>query len=111
VCTNQALQQCENVPRQQCTKKHKKVPVRISKNIPKKVCDTTGYGYSSNIPNTQQPTNPEVVLDIGRANPNTNLLKNNSSLTNRTIVNIIISDRTLTTIKFVFMYLVPNHSK
>merc|ERR1712165_13290 len=77
VCTNQALQQCENVPRQQCTKKHKKVPVRISKNIPKKVCDTTGYGYSSNPSNTQQPTNPEVVLDIGRANPNTNLLKNN----------------------------------
>jgi len=73
VCTNQPLQQCENVPRQQCTKKHKKVPVRISKNIPKKVCDTTGYGYSSN---TQQPTNPEV-LDIGRANPNTNILKSN----------------------------------
>merc|ERR1712186_124360 len=78
VCHNQPLQQCENVPRQQCTKKHKKVPVRISKNIPKKVCDTTGtgYGYSSNTPNTQQPTTPEV-LDIGRANPNTNLLKNN----------------------------------
>merc|ERR1712038_1751632 len=77
VCHNQPLQQCEDVPRQHCTTKHKKVPVRISKNIPKKVCDTTGYGYSSNIPNTQQPTNPEVVLDIGRANPNTNLLKNN----------------------------------
>merc|ERR1711874_544201 len=77
VCTNQPLQQCENVPRQQCTKKHKKVPVRISKNIPKKVCDTTGtgYGYSSSS-SAQQPTNPEV-LDIGRANPNTNLLKNN----------------------------------
>merc|ERR1712154_483301 len=76
VCTNQALQQCENVPRQQCTTKHKKVPVRISKNIPKKVCDTTGpgYGYSSN---TQQPANPEVVLDIERANPSTNILKNN----------------------------------
>merc|ERR1712226_414198 len=68
---------CNDVPRQQCTKKHKKVPVRISKNIPKKVCDTTGYGYSSNTHNTQKPTNPEVVLDIGRANSNTNLLKNN----------------------------------
>merc|ERR1712154_755239 len=73
VCTNQPLQQCEDVPREQCTKKHKKVPVRISRNIPKKVCDTTGYGYSSN---TQQPTNPEV-LDIGRANPNTNIVKSN----------------------------------
>jgi len=73
VCTNQPLQQCENVPRQHCTTKHKKVPVRISKNIPKKVCDT-GYGYSANTPNTHQP---EVVLDIERSNPNTNLLKNN----------------------------------
>merc|ERR1712158_97419 len=73
VCTNQPLQQCENVPRQHCTKKHKKVPVRISRNIPKKVCDTTGYGYSSN---TEQQSNPEV-LDIGRANPNTNIVKSN----------------------------------
>merc|ERR1712048_1179789 len=72
VCTNQPLQQWENVPRQHCTTKHKKVPVRISKNIPKKVCDT-GYGYSANPPNTP----PEVVLDIERSNPNTNLLKNN----------------------------------
>merc|ERR1711933_596167 len=73
VCHNQPLQQCEDVPRQHCTTKHKKVPVRISKNIPKKVCDT-GYGYSANTPNTHQP---EVVLDIERSNPNTNLLKNN----------------------------------
>merc|ERR1739842_96731 len=58
---------CNDVPEQKCV------------DIPKKVCDTTGtgYGYSSNTHNTQQPTNPEVVLDIGRANPNTNLLKNN----------------------------------
>merc|ERR1712110_110293 len=47
------------------TTKHKKVPVRISKNIPKKVCDT---GY------TQQP-----VINIAKSNPNqnTNLVKNN----------------------------------
>jgi hypothetical protein len=79
VCTNQPLQKCDNVPRQHCTTKHKKVPVRISKSIPKKVCDTAGsdYGYSANTPNTPQPANPEVVLDIGRANPITNLLKNN----------------------------------
>merc|ERR1712154_114850 len=76
VCNDVPEQKCVNVPRQQCTTKHKKVPVRISKNIPKKVCDTTGpgYGYSSN---TQQPANPEVVLDIERANPSTNILKNN----------------------------------
>merc|ERR1712193_299357 len=70
VYTNQPLQQCEDVPRQQCTTKHKKVPVRISKNIPKKVCDT---GY------TQQPVNPDFVLDIERSNTNqkTNIVKSN----------------------------------
>merc|ERR1712088_414134 len=70
VCHNQPLQQCEDVPRQQCTTKHKKVPVRISKNIPKKVCDT---GY------TQQPVNPDFVLDIERSNTNqkTNIVKSN----------------------------------
>merc|ERR1712193_520897 len=73
VCNDVPEQKCVDVPSQHCTTKHKKVPVRISKNIPKKVCDT-GYGYSANTPNTHQP---EVVLDIERSNPNTNLLKNN----------------------------------
>merc|ERR1712152_68336 len=69
VCTNQPLQQCEEVPRQHCTTKHKKVPVRISKSVPKKVCDT-GYGYSAQ----PSPALPEAVLEIGR---NTNLVKSN----------------------------------
>merc|ERR1712186_121325 len=73
VCTNQALQQCEDIPRQHCTAKHKKVPVRVSKNVPKKVCDT-GYGYSANVPSALPASNPEAVLDIGRT---TNLVKNN----------------------------------
>merc|ERR1712165_603277 len=59
VCTNQPLQQCKEVPRQHCTTKHKKVPVRVSKSVPKKVCDT---GYSAH---PSHPL-PEAVLDIGR---------------------------------------------
>merc|ERR1712154_418977 len=68
-CQDVPRQQCRQVPDQHCTNKHKKVPVRISKSVPKKVCDT-GYGYSA------QPSSalPEAVLDIGR---NTNLVKNN----------------------------------
>merc|ERR1711936_1016453 len=60
VCSNQPLQQCQDVPRQHCTNNHKKVPVRVSKTVPKKVCDSD-HGYSA-------PTAalPEVVLDIGR---------------------------------------------
>merc|ERR1712244_31285 len=60
VCTNQPLQQCQDVPRQHCTNNHKKVPVRISKTVPKKVCDS-GHGYSA-----PPAVLPEVVLDIGR---------------------------------------------
>jgi len=41
-CFNQPLTQCKKVPEQQCHAVHKKVPVRVSKNVPKKVCDT-GY--------------------------------------------------------------------
>jgi len=61
VCTNQPLQQCKEVPRQHCTNKHKKVPVRVSKSVPKKVCDT---GYSAH-PSHPLPEGP-AVLDIGR---------------------------------------------
>merc|ERR1712193_85745 len=61
VCTNQPLQQCKEVPRQHCTNEHKKVPVRISKSVPKKVCDT---GYSAH-PSHPLPEGP-AVLDIGR---------------------------------------------
>ena len=42
MCTNQPLEQCEAVPRQHCEASHKKVPVRVSRRIPKKVCDTAG---------------------------------------------------------------------
>merc|ERR1712179_735653 len=40
VCTNQPLQKCQDVPRQNCQTQHKKVPIRVSRQVPKKVCDT-----------------------------------------------------------------------
>jgi len=46
VCRSEPQKQCAQVPRQQCHSVHKKVPVRISKNVPKKVCDD-GYGSNS----------------------------------------------------------------
>merc|ERR1712038_553066 len=60
VCRDVPEQVCQDVPRQHCTNKHKKVPVRISKTVPKKVCDS-GHGYSA-----PPAALPEVVLDIGR---------------------------------------------
>jgi len=42
VCTNQPLQKCQEVPRESCETEHKKVPVRVSRQVPKKICDAAG---------------------------------------------------------------------
>jgi len=39
VCTNQPLQRCHDEPRQACQQVHKRVPHRVSRQHPKKVCD------------------------------------------------------------------------
>merc|ERR1712112_160515 len=49
VCRNQSQKQCSQVPRQECHSVHKKFPVRISKTVPKKVCNE-GYGASASRP-------------------------------------------------------------
>merc|ERR1711909_263973 len=39
VCTNELLTECQDVPRQACHSEHKRFPVRVSRQEPKKVCD------------------------------------------------------------------------
>ena len=39
VCKSEQIQKCYDVPREVCTISHKKVPVRVSKTVPKKVCN------------------------------------------------------------------------
>merc|ERR1711973_584986 len=39
VCTNEPLSECQDVPRQACHSEHKRFPVRVSRQAPKKVCD------------------------------------------------------------------------
>merc|ERR1711877_100620 len=39
ICKTEPLTECQDVPRQQCHSEHKRFPVRISKQAPKKVCD------------------------------------------------------------------------
>ena len=41
-------QDCQNVPQQQCRAVHKKVPQRISRTVPKKVCDGGSGGSEFN---------------------------------------------------------------
>merc|ERR1712141_219432 len=39
VCTSEPLTECQDVPRQQCHSEHKRFPIRVSRQEPKKVCD------------------------------------------------------------------------
>merc|ERR1712226_1493174 len=40
ICQNEPLTKCEEVPRQACPKEHRRVPIRVSKAVPKKSCGT-----------------------------------------------------------------------
>jgi len=42
VCKSQPITKCSEVPKQICHLKHKRVPVRVSKKVPKKVCNVPG---------------------------------------------------------------------
>merc|ERR1712198_786888 len=45
-CTNEPYQKCDKIPQQDCQTIHKKVPNRVSRRVPKKVCDDgSGSGY------------------------------------------------------------------
>merc|ERR1712054_359451 len=39
ICKTEPLTECQDVPRRQCHSEHKRFPVRISRQAPKKVCD------------------------------------------------------------------------
>merc|ERR1712172_455776 len=39
VCTSEPLTECQGVPRQSCHSEHKRFPVRVSRQAPKKVCN------------------------------------------------------------------------
>merc|ERR1712080_575007 len=38
-CTNEPYQKCDQVPKETCRVEHKKTPQRVSRTVPKKVCD------------------------------------------------------------------------
>ena len=42
VCKSQPITQCQEVPKQICRVHHKRVPVRVSKKVAKKVCNVPG---------------------------------------------------------------------
>merc|ERR1712115_11210 len=40
VCKTQQLKKCVDIPKEVCHVSHKKIPVRVSKSVPKKVCNS-----------------------------------------------------------------------
>merc|ERR1711872_844448 len=58
VCSNQPLQKCQDVPRQACQAVHKKVPIRISRRVSKKVCQD---GHSEIDVPSPAISGPEIV--------------------------------------------------
>merc|ERR1712013_590096 len=40
ICQSEPLTKCEDVPKQSCHKEHRRVPIRVSKAVPKKTCST-----------------------------------------------------------------------
>jgi hypothetical protein len=44
VCTNEPYTKCDQVPQEKCRVEHKKTPKRVSKSVPKKVCDSNFEG-------------------------------------------------------------------
>lgn len=50
VCKSQPITQCQEVPKQICRVHHKKVPVRVSKKVAKKVCNVPGETVHHAVP-------------------------------------------------------------
>merc|ERR1711909_223023 len=57
VCHDVPEQKCVSVPRQNCQTQHKKVPIRVSRQVPKKVCDTAHTTLDNLLPSS----GPEIV--------------------------------------------------
>merc|ERR1711910_197965 len=69
-CQNEPLTKCEDVPRQSCHKEHRRVPIRVSKAVPKKTCGTNVLPPSPpppQLPAVQPrpfPEAPETVQEV-----------------------------------------------
>ena len=63
ICTNQPYQACSDVPRQNCVAVHKKVPVRVTRQAAKKVCDDTDE-YSDGVTEATRNVNLAGILGI-----------------------------------------------
>merc|ERR1711881_824112 len=65
VCTNEPLTECQDVPRQACHSEHKRFPVRVSRQEPKKVCDEGSVHAPLAAPVHQAAPSVQDLLNYG----------------------------------------------
>merc|ERR1712088_1231816 len=65
VCTSEPLTECQDVPRQQCHSEHKRFPIRVSRQEPKKVCDETPVHAPLAAPVHHQQPSVQDLLSYG----------------------------------------------
>merc|ERR1712173_91132 len=71
VCKSQPITKCSEVPKQICHLKHKRVPVRVSKKVPKKVCNVHGQHPAELVPVAPLTTTPAPVTTTTTDAPST----------------------------------------
>merc|ERR1711936_678441 len=65
VYTSEPLTECQDVPRQQCHSEHKRFPIRVSRQEPKKVCDETPVHAPLAVPVHHQQPSVQDLLSYG----------------------------------------------
>merc|ERR1711953_20653 len=60
-----AYQECQDVPRQQCHSEHKRFPIRVSRQEPKKVCDEAQVHAPLAVPVHHQQPSVQDLLSYG----------------------------------------------
>merc|ERR1711953_285244 len=65
VCTSEPLTECQDVPRQQCHSEHKRFPIRVSRQEPKKVCDEAQVHAPLAVPVHHQQPSVQDLLSYG----------------------------------------------
>merc|ERR1712048_1129652 len=64
-CKDVPEQKCQDVPRQQCHSEHKRFPIRVSRQEPKKVCDEAPVHALLAVPVHHQQPSVQDLLSYG----------------------------------------------
>merc|ERR1712061_163224 len=68
-CRNEPYQKCDQVPQESCKVEHKKTPHRVSRTVPKKVCDRgngviVGKSQEKSLASPRKQNNDKIVFSL-----------------------------------------------